>query len=481
MAISLSTSLCAVVIVVVDNRVAARLGPLWFKITLFPFLYATTWGIISLLSPVGGLLNWSPMAGLGPYTWLRSYSGQMGVDFVAAAWSTILYEFITAWFLGTETGPTRGHERLIDIEFPQDSDRADVQNESISPSRSRHVQALAAFLLLLMVPSYHHTLPLPQYTSGSVPLSVGCILPHPPAVGGVPTLQDFVRETTRYVNRAEILLWPEGAVSFDNAEQKRAAIEAVASISQSKYIGISFEEVIAPPGGQNRVVQKRNGFALIHQTGVAFEYYKQHLIPVAESFSMAASPDPPDVHIISPRLYFPNGSKSAHPLPVTASICLDFAFPDAFTTLPSRPSLILAPARTWHTGVGVAMWVQALARAEEMGSQVLWCDGGEGGVSGIAGGGFTEFTQVGAGSWVRTIGVQWPLEHKSTVYAWGGSGLAFILVCLPFGVGWLVAAVQKSGTNGRPFIGFGRQARAMLPDLFQQQRLVQGEQRPLLG
>jgi len=40
--------------------------------------------------------------------------------------------------------------------------------------------------------------------------------------------------------------------------------------------------------------------------------------------------------------------------------------------------LILAPARTWHPGIGLTMWEQARARAEEIGSMVLWCDGGEG-------------------------------------------------------------------------------------------------------
>jgi hypothetical protein len=78
------------------------------------------------------------------------------------------------------------------------------------------------------------------------------------------------------------------------------------------------------------------------------------------------------------------------------------------------------------------MWEQAKARAEEIGSMVLWCDGGEGGLSGIAGRGANEVTQVGRGSWVRTIGVQWPFDDGRTVYARVGN----LNVILLFWVLW---------------------------------------------
>jgi hypothetical protein len=104
-------------------------------------------------------------------------------------------------------------------------------------------------------------------------------------------------------------------------------------------------------------------------------------------------------------------------LSITSSICLDFAFPGPFSNLTERPGLILAPARTWESSVGISMWLQAKQRAIELDSMVLWCDGGSGGVSGIGGGGFEEFTQVGSGSWVRTIGVEYPFNDKQTVYA----------------------------------------------------------------
>lgn len=73
---------------------------------------------------------------------------------------------------------------------------------------------------------------------------------------------------------------------------------------------------------------------------------------------------------------------------VTTSICLDFSDPSLFKSLEVRPGLILAPGRTWDVTVGYTMWKQASQRAHEIESSLLWCDGGEGGVSGVVGRGY---------------------------------------------------------------------------------------------
>jgi len=77
------------------------------------------------------------------------------------------------------------------------------------------------------------------------------------------------------------------------------------------------------------------------------------------------------------------------------------------------------------------MWKQASQRAHEIDSSLLWCDGGEGGVSGIVGRGMNEVFQVGAGSWVRTIGVQHPFnEQRRTVYAQYGNSVLLLFWAL---------------------------------------------------
>ena len=113
-------------------------------------------------------------------------------------------------------------------------------------------------------------------------------------------------------------------------------------------------------------------------------------------------------------------------IPLTSSICLDFAFPSQFAGLTSRPALILAPARTWERTIGHAMWLQARQRAAELQSIVLWCDGGEGGVSGVAGRGFNDVVQVGSGSFVRNIGIPYPFNDQKTYFARFGDAILIL-------------------------------------------------------
>ena len=129
------------------------------------------------------------------------------------------------------------------------------------------------------------------------------------------------------------------------------------------------------------------------------------------------------------------GRNHTRPIDLTASICLDFSTAASFAGLPSRPALILAPARTWHTSVGLAMWEQAKARAEETGSMVLWCDGGAGGVSGIAGRGMHAFRQAGPGSWAQTVSVPWPFDSRRTVFSAAGTSAAVAIVWVILGLG----------------------------------------------
>lgn len=159
---------------------------------------------------------------------------------------------------------------------------------------------------------------------------------------------------------------------------------------------------------------------------------------MAESYRLRHSTLPPTIFEASiPRpkeIPKDQWGGNTRPLQLTSSICLDFANPTPFAELEERPALILAPARTWDPTVGNAMWLQARQRASELESVVLWCDGGEGGVSGVAGGGFNDVTQVGPGSFVRTIGVQYPFDTRRSLFAIFGDSfliLSWMLVLVP--------------------------------------------------
>lgn len=137
------------------------------------------------------------------------------------------------------------------------------------------------------------------------------------------------------------------------------------------------------------------------------------------------------------------------PIGITASICLDFASSSSFTSLSSRPAVILAPAKTWHVGVGYAMWEQAKARAAETSSTVVWCDGGDGGIGGIASGDYSEVVQRGSGTWTRTFPLPYPLTERPTFYMEFGQYAAFGIVWAVVASGYGVKGSLALLTGGR--------------------------------
>jgi len=162
------------------------------------------------------------------------------------------------------------------------------------------------------------------------------------------------------------------------------------------------------------------------------------MLPASEEPSIYNLPlgPPPGTH----KSDWSDGPDYTRQIPITASICLDFASPSSFLSLDSRPALILAPARTWHSSVGLAMWNQARQRAHETGSTILWCDGGEGGLSGVIGGGFEEPLQFGEGSWTKTIGLAYPFPKHKTFFTstWVGNIGGFLVVWMLTGAGGFV-------------------------------------------
>jgi hypothetical protein len=256
---------------------------------------------------------------------------------------------------------------------------------------------------------------------------------------------------------------------------------------------VSFEETTSDPidpSGQKSLT--RTGLAVLsHRAEEPHQiYYKRHLVPgksssctmdalvrlnitVAESYRLRHSTLPPSIfEALIPRpkeIPKDQWGGNTRPLQLTSSICLDFANPTPFAELEERPALILAPARTWDPTVGNAMWLQARQRANELKSMVLWCDGGDGGVSGVAGGGFNEVTQVGSGSFVRTIGVPYPFDTRRSLFAVLGDSfliLSWIFVFAPGLVsnGDLLETIRDGGRTSVAYVQSlrGRQERPLI-------------------
>ncbi|KAH7885968.1 hypothetical protein F5I97DRAFT_2060767 [Phlebopus sp. FC_14] len=469
--LSAMTYICAILALYLEIRCIGRVKNIWSKLTLFPALWAMLWAIASHLSPVGRLLNWSPTSTSHSYNWVVPFLGPLAIDWIVAAWAVLCSEVTALWLMGFEE--YEPSNVLSNIPF------------SLLSRKSCGLLTLGLTLLGLTLPSYILE-DLPgryDVLADATALTVGCVLPHP-RDGAHPTLSDFVTESAT-MTAAKILLWPESAVVFHSEKEREVAFALVRDKIRGPYVGVAFEEYVVEDPSHSSSSRTRNGLAIIHkdqQPGdEVVQYYKRNLVPFTESFSKIPSIEPPVITRID--LTHPNGIPApewapsppyTRPILITSSVCLDFASPSAFTNLASRPALILGPARTWTTTVGLSMWDQAKTRANELGSMVLWCDGGSTGVSGIGGGGMHEIMQVGAGSWIRTVAVQYPFDESRTIYAKMGdfTVVAFLLALVGGGLAgnYLVTEASRGAaatlTGGRVALGripFVRRMAAPLP------------------
>ncbi|EGN97309.1 hypothetical protein SERLA73DRAFT_110504 [Serpula lacrymans var. lacrymans S7.3] len=489
----------------VDVLLAGRVRAPWARMTLFPTIWALVWSVASHTFPLGRLLSWSPASSSHPYTWMLGYTGPAGIDWIVGAWAVLGSELAGRWLMGRESLDDLSSQSLIHHPDP-DATYSETAETSTAPA-SRKFLPLGAFLFAFSLPSIFAELPRRPYDSSSTPLMVGCVLPTP-TVGKHLSLDDYI-STSATMTEAKVLLWPETAVMFNSPEERELAFEKIRKVP-GPLIGVPFEEYVpdsddTPDSPNRRTGSKRNGLALISSSqkpgDEIVQYYKRNLVPIAESFSMTPSVDPPTIYNLN--LTHPKGITAPswsplpdhiRPIPITTSICFDFASPTAFSDLPSRPALILAPARTWDTAVSLAMWEQAKTRAAESGSMVLWCDGGAGGVSGIGGQGIGEIMQVGAGSWKRYVGVQWPFDERKTVYAAVGESEVLAFLVLLMGSGSVGSELLTRANNGnRILVSLGQAIMAAIPAVSSMLRrnrkeppnLIdiedEGERRPLLN
>ncbi|PPQ65786.1 hypothetical protein CVT24_012003 [Panaeolus cyanescens] len=449
----LSASVAALVtsVLFITARLRTRFSSPWAQFLIFPSTWTTLWVTMAYLSPVGYLSTWSVVNVPDAYRWLIPIFGPSIKDWIAAAWAVVVADMLASWYMGKQ------HNAIIDVDEDEQSNSNPVN------------RLLGLMLISLTIPSFFFYNPLPQSSSldaveFSTPVSVGCVNPaFRSSKHHIPTIDDFIHEIRTLQAQAKVLLLPEGAIRFDSPADRDVGLAKIRDVLTGAYVGVSFEETFPDPSDERGVKSlKRTGVAVISQYSEEphLVYYKRHLVPFAESFSLRHSTLPPTLFDIP--LQAPKGvSKekwspkegTTRPLSITSSICLDFATPSPFSELVGRPSLILAPARTWDQTVGYSMWLQAKQRAEEVGGILLWCDGGEGGVSGVAGPGLDDIAQVGIGSFVRKIGVEYPFNDRRTLYAKFRS-LFLIVVWLPIVIPFSHdISVRRIGLHLRNVIG----------------------------
>ena len=251
----------------VDTKFCTRLKSSWAQITLFPTLWATLWCTISYISPVGRLSTWSAADHLDAYSWIVPVTGPASKDWIIGAWAVVMSQFIGAWYMGR----------------PDEDSLLDNQ-----PRRQQfggfHFQVgiLALCLSFATIPSFL----IPQFPllvsdiNVSTALTVGCVLPSFQRYKHhVLTLDDFIEESKKVQNLAKVILWPEGAVVFNNASERDEGLQLVRKILTS-YTGVSFEETINDPRDlTGKTSIRRTGIAIVSQNSEPHIYYKRHLVP----------------------------------------------------------------------------------------------------------------------------------------------------------------------------------------------------------
>ncbi|EUC53760.1 transmembrane protein, putative [Rhizoctonia solani AG-3 Rhs1AP] len=469
---------------------------------LFPVLWATTWSLVVHVSPIGRLGTWTPMTGIESYYWVLPIFGQPGLDYITGLWAIVLAEYAGGWLMGAEArrlvpdGASPNIDLLTSINHETEATDLDHQDDDRNIHRPNPTHFVLGLLLLGVVPSYFaSSLPPPTHSNTTTELVVSCVHPAVTTPGTHPSFKDYLAETKTQASRAKIVLWPEGAARFYSDEEKKMAFKNVSDVAnhQKAWIGVGYEQLFQDRheyDGLQRV-RGHNGLAIFGPGVQPVVYIKQKLVPLVETFSYEHSIVPPPhypLNLPKPGNHPKSEKDWPRTIPLSAAICLDVSAPLA-TPVPvnntelGRPALILAPARTWHPEIGKAMFQYASMRASEQGSSILWCDGGEGGVSGVGGlaaqglGLAGGIGQVGTGgSWLQAIGIPFPYDAQDftpTWYARWGDLSVIILGLALLGVGPVAPAV---GLMGRLVSGVHRRLQAT-----RRQENGQRETTPLLA
>lgn len=257
---------------------------------IFPAIWAFVWSLASSANPVGRLGAWSPLLGLGGYSWTRPYLGAVGLDWVLAAWAEIVGVVFTKFFWGGDSSEYQPLEDQTQY-FSPSNDEGDQSNGPPQPNRNQPQpnQKKSSFLFLALfgivcagsIPSFSvDVLPLPIASTDTVPLGLACALPT--ITSEKQPIYSYIDETVRLASLARIVLWPEGAIEFDSVQDREDKLEKVKKVASLNgiFIGVSFTEPAPEPMDTHDVRRKkRNGIVLVNATGPVYEYYKRNLVP----------------------------------------------------------------------------------------------------------------------------------------------------------------------------------------------------------
>ncbi|KAK1228687.1 hypothetical protein PQX77_008340 [Marasmius sp. AFHP31] len=276
---SMVTSAISLTAVLLYTKLRTRFSSGSTQATIFPAIWSAIWCAVAYVSPVGYLTSWTPVTGVQFYEWLAPFLGPAARDWTVAAWAVVLSQAIEGWVMDSQAE----EETPLISDFPRSSSSS---AKDVRPWYGKNWKALGLFLVVLAVPSYViNNRPLPVISSDSTPLAVACALPpYQRYKNHKPTLEDYKSESSKLVSLADLILWPEGAVSFDSEVERDAAFDDIrkyVQLGDRKWIGVAFDETYADPQdpkGERGI--KRTGLALLSNSSQThLVYYKRHLVP----------------------------------------------------------------------------------------------------------------------------------------------------------------------------------------------------------
>lgn len=271
------TSFITVGAVLINSALRSRVSATGSQLVLFPAIWAAGWYAVSVASPIGRLAMWAPVVDAAGYEWLLPIMGPLANDWIAAAWAVVVSEI--------------GGYLLMGLEDPEDTPLLQIPTTSKSTSRKNTVLFMFATLVALVIPSFFITnVPLSSASPYTTPLRVGCVLPPRPAHRSL-TFDDYLKETAHLWGQTDVLLWPEGAVSFDSEVARDAAFAKVAESLQKNskaLVGMSFIDTESDPADRSgKTLIRRNGVAFISRESEepGLVYYKRNLVPCMSVFA----------------------------------------------------------------------------------------------------------------------------------------------------------------------------------------------------
>ncbi|CAG8494117.1 7426_t:CDS:1 [Ambispora gerdemannii] len=405
---------------------------------LFAGLWMAVWLVYRRYSPFGSWGDWAyTIQGAGDAL-IQSASlfGLSGIDFLLAWWA-----HVGAEILNELTNAGAGQDDLISYEDDDEGtpllsrDQREIANQR---SRKRKILSLFVFLAVFTYGASRIN-DIETNTQTSNIVKVACALSSP-SIDESPK-SEMIKRTKKLVTIAKLVLWSESAVRLESTNEMEQFLTEIKSFSTNhSNVGVTY---IVPTGDG----KYRNVLSFINREGeVVFNYTKTHPVPIAEGYSTISGPGILPITEIDVR----EAKKTPLPLKISAAICFDMDFPSLVAGAASA-NLMLSPAQTWSSRIGLEHLRMASVRAIEQGFWLLRCDAG--GVSGLVDDiGRIRNWQVASKDGVNDLIFDLPLsEKRTTIYSkfgdWGPLAILALIALLTAVPGSYVESFEEHTDN----------------------------------